>query len=117
MKRIAIAVVLLMAVGSLAYALPAETVKGTIIDTACYTAGKHGAEQKGCTEMCINMGVPPSLLTADGDVVLLLPMADQNTEPYEEAKALAAEEVEIEGMQVERGGMKAIMVQSVKKAN
>ena len=116
MKRIALALALMMAVGSVAMA-SADSVKGTIIDTACYTAGKHGAEQAGCTEMCLNMGVPPSLLTADGEVILLLPMADQAMDAYKAVKKLATKEVEVTGMVVERGGMKAIFVQEVKEAN
>lgn len=112
MKRTALALALVFVLGSVAFALPAETVTGTIIDTACYTAGNHGAEQTGCTEMCIESGVPPSLLTEDGQVVLLLP--DRNAaEAYEQAKELATQAVQIEGKKVERGGMTAIVVQSV----
>lgn len=116
MKRTAVALALVFALGSVAFALPAETVKGAIIDTACYTSGAHGAEQTGCTEMCIDSGVPPSLLTEDGRVILLLPDRDA-AEAYEKAKELAAKTVEIEGEMLERGGMTAIKVTSVAEAD
>lgn len=112
MRRLAVALAAMMILAPLALAAP-DTLKGTVIDTACYTAGKHGAEEKGCTQMCINMGVPPSLLTDSGEVVLLLP-SQENMEAYGEAKKAATKKVEVSGMVVERGGLKAVIVKGVK---
>lgn len=117
MKRtlLALALVLVFTTGTAALALQqSETITGTVIDTACYAAGKHGAEDAGCTEMCLNMGVPPSLLTEDEEVVMLMPMADTNPEPYTKVKDFAHQKVEITGMAAERGGLTVFYVADVK---
>ena len=89
-----------------------ETLEGTIIDSACYLSGGHGAEDRECTEKCIENGVAASLLTKDGDVVLLLQSADYLS-AFEKVKEAAAEKVKVTGLTFERGGMKGIVVVSV----
>lgn len=116
MKRTFVAVVLMLAVAGLGTAL-ADTVSGTVIDTACYTAEKHGPEEPGCTKMCLNNGLPGSLLTEDGEVLLLLPKADSGEEIGEQIKELATKEVEVEGQVANRGGMQVIFVDSIKATN
>lgn len=113
MKRTAIVLALMLMLGT-GVAL-ADTVKGTVIDTACYTAGKHGPEEPGCTKMCLNMGVPASVLTDSGEVILLLPKADSGEDIAAQAKELATKEVEIEGMVATKGGMKVVFVDSIKE--
>lgn len=120
MKRTAFALALVLLASSAAFAapqMPMEKITGVVIDTACYAAGKHGPEEKGCTEMCINMGVPTSILTDSGEVIMLMPMADTNPEPYGKVKAFASQKVEITGMAAERGGLKVFYVGDVKAAN
>ena len=119
MKRTALALALVLMAGSMAFAAPQQMEKltGTVIDTACYAAMKHGAEQTGCTEMCLNMGVPPSVLTESGDVIMLMPMADTDPKPYGEVKNFAGKKVEVTGMAAERGGLKVFYVGAIKAAN
>lgn len=118
MKRTAVAFALVLAVSSSALALPqqmpSEKITGTVIDTACYAAMKHGAEDEGCTEMCLNMGVPASILTEDDEVIMLMPMADTNPAPYARVKEFAHQKVEITGMAAERGGLKVFYVADVR---
>ncbi len=120
MKRFVAAVALTLLVSSAAFAVaPQEmmepvTVKGVVIDTACYAAGKHGPEEAGCTKMCLNMGVPASFLTEGGEVLVLLPPADAGEmDAFKSLKAHAAQEVSITGMVMERDGLKAMMVMMV----
>jgi hypothetical protein len=120
MKRTALALALVLMAGTAAVALPQtaqEKITGTVIDTACYAGMKHGAEEAGCTEMCLNMGVPASVLTEGGDVIMLMPMADSNPEPYARVKEFASQKVEITGMAAERGGLKVFYVGDVKALN
>jgi hypothetical protein len=94
------------------------TVKGEIIDTACYANhpdSAHGAGHKDCAASCLAKGVPMSLLTDKGDVYLLVP-DHSNEKVYNDAKGWAAEQVEISGRLVTTGGMKAIIVATSKKA-
>jgi len=117
MKRTAFALALVLAASTGAMALPQmpmEKITGTVIDTACYAGMKHGAEEEGCTEMCLNMGVPASVLTESGEVIMLMPMADSNPEPYAKVKEFASQKVEITGMAAERGGLKVFYVGEVK---
>ncbi len=118
MKRTAIALALVLLASTASFAMPQmDKITGTVIDTACYAAGKHGPDETGCTEMCLNMGVPASILTDSGDVIMLMPMADSNPEPYTKVKEFAAQKVEITGMASERGGLKVFFVADVKAAN
>jgi hypothetical protein len=122
MKRtaLAVALALVLMAGAPAFAgpqMPMEKITGTVIDTACYAGMKHGAEDEGCTELCLNMGVPASVLTANGDVIMLMPMADKDPEPYMKVKEFASQEVEITGMAAERGGLKVFYVGAVKAIN
>lgn len=116
-KRTALALALVLMIGTTAMAagqMPMEKLTGTVIDTACYAGMKHGAEEEGCTEMCLNMGVPASVLTDSGDVIMLMPMADSNPEPYNKVKEFASQKVEITGMAAERGGLNVFYVGDVK---
>jgi len=121
MKRFVAAAALTLLVSSAALAAAPQdmmmepvTVKGTVIDTACYAAGKHGPEEAGCTKMCLNMGVPASFLTEGGDVLILLPPADEGKmDAFKSLKSHAAQEVAITGMVMERDGLRAMMVMKV----
>ncbi len=114
MKRVASALALVMVVASVAVAAPMqETVAGRVIDTACYAAGAHGPEEAGCTEMCLEMGVPASLLTEDGQVLVLMPDRSE-MDAFKSLSNHAAHQVEITGTVMERDGLKAMKVTSVK---
>jgi hypothetical protein len=91
------------------------TVKGEILDLACYLDhGARGMKHQQCALTCLKNGEPMGLITAEGKVYLLL--ADhQNGKPFEEAKALAADQVEVSGPMVTRDGIAGLTVLSVKK--
>ncbi len=92
------------------------TVKGEIIDLACYLDhGASGMKHQQCALACLKGGQPMGLLTSDGKVYVLL--ADhQNNKPFEEAKTMAAEQVEVTGPPAQRAGLNGITVEGVKKA-
>jgi hypothetical protein len=112
-----------LAAGSLLYtATPAYaaaektmTVKGEIVDLACYLDhGAKGEKHKACALTCLKNGEPMGLLTSEGTVYLLLaPHDDQKA--FEEAKGYAAEQVEVTGPPAERAGIKGLVVQAVHK--
>lgn len=93
------------------------TVKGELVDTACYMAhpdtGK-GEDHRKCASMCIKGGVPMSVLDAQGDLYLLLP-EHGNEKVYEQAKEWAADQVEVTGKLVTQGGLQAIVVDKSSK--
>lgn len=97
-------------------ALAAETtIKGELVDTSCYMGhGAKGASHKKCALKCLKEGVPMAVLTDKDELILLLPNHD-NEEPYNKAKDLAAETVDVKGDLVKKGGLTSIIVSSVSK--
>ena len=90
------------------------TIKGELVDTGCYLGhGARGEKHKGCATKCIANGMPMGLLTADGTLYLLT-LDHENADPYNEAKNMAAQTVEVTGTLLARNGMKAIDVTGVK---
>jgi len=94
----------------------AVTVRGEIVDLACYMAkGSMGPTHKACAQMCARKGVPIGVLTEQGEVYLLL-SNDQDADAYEAAKKMAGEKVDITGKKLNKGGLAGIAVDSVKLA-
>jgi hypothetical protein len=91
------------------------TVKGEILDMACYLAhGAMGMKHQQCALMCLKGGQPMGLRTADGKVYLLV-ASHQDGKPFDEAKGYAADQVEVTGPLFQRDGISAIEVDAVKK--
>ncbi len=115
----ALALALLPAAGILAAAPPAAdtdiTVKGEVVDLACYIGhGAKGAMHKECAVKCAAMGQPVGLLSTDGKLFILV--ADHvDASPYEKARKLAGEQVEIKGEGAEKDGVNALVVHAAKK--
>ncbi|HEU5181522.1 MAG TPA: hypothetical protein VFW45_12075 [Candidatus Polarisedimenticolia bacterium] len=94
---------------------PDITVKGEILDLACYIGhGAKGSEHQQCALKCAQMGQPLGLLTTDGKLYLLT--ADhQDPTAFRKAKQLAGDQVEMTGAPAERDGVTALTVHAVKK--
>ena len=94
------------------------TVKGELIDMACYMAhdGK-GSKHADCAKMCVLGGAPLGILTSDGAVYLLVEdhSSAKAKKPYSQARKLVAETVTLKGDMYQRGGVQAIVVESVTK--
>ena len=92
------------------------TMKGEIVDLACYSShdGK-GAKHGACAKECALGGAPIGLLTENGSVYLLLEnhSTAKAKKPYGEARKKVAENVTISGDLYKRGGLPAIVVESV----
>ena len=94
------------------------TVTGELVDMACFMAHEgRGKKHAKCAEQCVLGGAPVGLVTDDGKVYLLV--EDHSTpkakKPYAQAKEMVAETVTITGHAYERGGVQAVVVESVKK--
>lgn len=91
--------------------------KGEVVDIACSAAKAEakGAGHADCAKKCLKSGQPMGLLTADGDMYLLV--ADHaDGKAFEAAKDMAGSQVEVSGMMAEKGGMKVVSVSAVKPA-
>lgn len=90
------------------------TVKGEILDMACYVShdGK-GPEHAACAVKCVKGGQPMGLKAEDGTVYLLF--ADHgDSAAFEKAKDFAGKNVEITGEVASKDGLKGITVHAVK---
>jgi hypothetical protein len=90
------------------------TVKGEIVDLACYLSkGSKGKRHKTCAELCAKKGLPIGVLNDNGDVYLLIENHD-DPGPYDAAKGFAGEQAEISGKKFTKGGVQSILVSGAK---
>jgi len=83
-----------------------QTIKGEVVDLMCYLDhGAKGEKHKVCAEKCIKSGGPVGLLTADGQLYLVV---GDHKPMNEELAAKAAQTVTLKGKVVERNGVKMI---------
>lgn len=94
------------------------TAKGELVDMACFMAHEgKGKKHADCGKMCVKGGSPLGILTADGKVYLLVEdhSSVKAKKPYAQAKELVGDSVTIKGDAYERGGVQAIVVETVAK--
>ena len=111
-KQAVLIVFTALALGFASVAVAQEdiTVKGEVVDLACYLAqGKRGPEHKSCAQMCAKGGVPIGLLTSSGELYLLID-DHADSSPYEAAKKLAGDNAQISGKKYVKNGMASIQV-------
>jgi len=103
-------------VSSLPVAAETKTLKGEVVDQACFLKDKtnRGADHADCTESCMKKGKAAALVTEDGTVYTI-------TGKYTDAKneklmPFASKMVEIKGDVSETGGTKSINAESVTAA-
>lgn len=91
------------------------TLKGEIVDLACYMAHEgKGEKHMKCAKACLLGGAPTGILGADGSVVLLV--EDHNAKkPYKALVELAGMQAEVTGKKYTRGGLTGVVVTGVKK--
>jgi|SRR5690625_2738744 len=100
-----------------AFGQDSKTLKGEVLDMSCYMG--HGAKGKGhkmCAQGCLDKGLPAGLLTSDGQVYLLVEDHDK-ADAYEEAIKHAADNIQVTGKAVNKNGVQALVVESVKTSS
>lgn len=111
---LAAALALIVGGGLPAHAQESITVKGEILDLTCYLSkGSTGDRHKTCAQMCAKKGLPLGLLTATGEVYLLIEDHD-DPEPYDAVKKFAGGQAEVTGKKFSKAGMASIMVLEAK---
>jgi hypothetical protein len=103
-------------VASLPLAAEVKTVKGELVDQACFLKDKtnRGADHQDCTESCIKKGKAAAVVTEDGTVYTI-------TGKFADGKnaklvPFASKMVEIKGDVTETGATKSINAESVTAA-
>ena len=94
----------------------AVTLEGEIVDMHCYvTKGQRGPDHAGCANACLNRDVPAGFLAKDGTLYVLLDERPISAKP--KFAGLAGRPVVVTGVPVERSGVKALQLESVKAAD
>jgi hypothetical protein len=102
-------------VASLPLTAAEVTVKGEVVDQACYLKDKSkGAEHKDCGMGCVKKGQAAAIVTAEGEVYTLAGSYTEN----KNAKLvdLVAKTVEAKGEVTEKGGKKVLTATSIQEA-
>ena len=93
------------------------TVKGEVVDVACYTKNhdNKGDAHKGCTSDCAKKGKPLALVTADGQVYTIV--GDYAANSNAKLVPMLSIPVEATGEVTEKDGAKQLNVSAMKKAS
>ena len=93
------------------------TLKGEVVDVACYVAkGAKGEGHKGCAEACAEAGGALGILTSDGKLYVSLLPDDHKAGPNAILMDHIAHNVEATGYVRSKGGVNGIMIKSVEMA-
>jgi hypothetical protein len=118
---VAVMVVLLLSTAAWAAGMGAAkgkevTITGKISCTYCNLPGPMECT-KECCSACVKSGDPVLLSDAEGNLYILL--SGEKGKPFitEERMKLIQEKVKVQGMLVKRGGVQAIYVKTLEKAN
>ena len=117
-RRVAVLVaVLTLLPAALAHGEPEPeqiTVQGEIVDLHCYLTSEEarGPGHAPCAKECLQQGQPMGLLTDDGGLWVLTAY-HVTSAAYDTAKQMAGEQVNVEGVPLERGGVRALEVRRV----
>ena len=91
------------------------TLKGEVLDMACYMSHEGmGEKHAKCAKSCLMGGAPAGILGADGSVTLLVEDHSMK-KPYKAVLELAGQKAEVTGKKYTRGGLTAVVVSAVKK--
>ena len=95
-----------------------KTFVGHVVGLACYIGhGSIGEPHRECAATCARGGIPLAILDQISGT-LYLPLAkDHHTPANKELLPFVEDDVRVTGTVVEKGGMKAILLQSVAKAD
>lgn len=92
------------------------TMTGEVLDLACYLGeGEKGKGHQKCAKEClVKKHVAAGLLTADGKVYLLVE-DHKHEKAFAPVRKLAAEQIKVTGRKTDKGGLQAILVQSLEQ--
>lgn len=110
---VAVAVAAFVAVSSARAADETVTVKGEVLDMACYLDhGAHGEKHAQCAATCISSGLPVGIKGEDGKVYLLI---GEHKPLNSELAQYAAKTITVKGKLVSRDGINMIENAEIQK--
>ncbi|MCI0433294.1 MAG: hypothetical protein L0271_06565 [Gemmatimonadetes bacterium] len=115
---LALAVIAFSAAGANAQqAAPQDiTLTADVIDLSCKVAHNlSGADHRMCAQVCADKGIPLALF-ANGQVYVPVSMEMPGTSANATLREFAEQKVQVKGKVIDRGGIKAIVIEQVTKA-
>lgn len=92
-----------------------QTIKGEIVDLACYMGhDTKGDKHAKCAKQCITGGAPMGL--AAGDDLYVLVNDHKSEKAFAAAKELAGQNASITGTVTKKGGLQALIVSKAEAA-
>ena len=118
LARLGPAIALLLCAVSVGAGDPPEvTVTGEVIDSACYIkSGARGESHRVCAQKCGDVGIPLALVEDGTGTVVWIASIDDMETPNAKLRPFAGRRVTIAGTWAERGGVKILLLRSVKAA-
>ncbi|MDT8368865.1 MAG: hypothetical protein RQ745_06630 [Longimicrobiales bacterium] len=118
------------AIAMLAFAAPASaqmtptpqegeqvTMTATVVDMSCKVVyNLEGEGHRTCSEMCFDQGIPLGLMAEDGTIYLPVTMQMGATRGDKDLRAHAEHTVRVTGKVMDRGGVNAILIESITMA-
>lgn len=115
--KLALPLLLVMAVFATEQAAKTATVKGYVLDSACaFTKGLKKPISADCATACAKAGSPLVILAPSG--MIYWPIAETTPSSSQNEKLLpfAGKQVTVSGKIFERGGSKAIVISKIEAA-
>ena len=93
------------------------SVTGEVIDSACYIkSGARGESHRTCAQKCGDAGIPLAVVEDGTNNVIWIASVDDMETPNAKLRPFAGRRVTIAGTWAERGGVKLLLLKSVKAA-
>lgn len=90
-------------------------ITAEVIDLSCKVVhGLSGPDHAMCAQVCADRGIPLALFS-DGEILVPVSMGMPGDGANAQLKPFAEQTVEVTGKVIERGGIKSIVIEEIKK--
>jgi len=90
------------------------TMNATVVDMSCKVVyNLQGDDHRMCSQVCFDQGIPLGLMSDDGEIYLPVTMAMGSERGDKNLRDHAEHKVRVTGKVMDRGGVKAIVIESI----
>jgi hypothetical protein len=90
------------------------TMTATVVDMSCKVVyNLEGDDHRMCSQMCFEQGIPLALMSEDGTIYMPVTMAMGTERGDKDLKDMAERTVTVTGRVMDRGGVNAIVIESI----
>lgn len=91
------------------------TITAEVIDLSCKVVhGLSGPDHAMCAQVCADRGIPLALFS-DGEIIMPVSMGMPGDGANAQLKPFAEQTVQVTGKVIERGGIKSIVIEEIRK--